>query len=253
MTVPPPRAARSYASPRTVVFWRWRVSEGPPLLVAAPFAEAVRDGLMRCALALDGTHLLPDCLHGAGSPAPDHPHAFYIAEDADGDGRIDHLLVSAAGGLDSRGLTLCATLARVVLERRHYALQTVRIGDRAECRGGPFGPARVWASRTPYTTPNRALARGRVRLRYGLEEQLVEELQRRGLPLPHRVEAFETLRDRRQTWRVGDFKPPTGGTRASMADRLSCFLRLEFAQPLFGPLSLGHACHFGLGHFAPAE
>lgn len=236
-----------------VVFWRWRIAGAPSLLQAAPLAEATRAALGRCALRLLGTRRLPECLHGHSPPLPSHPHAFYLPEDADGDGYIDHLLLSASGGLDSRALTLCGALREVELDGHRFELETVRVGHATEQRGGAFGPARVWVSRTPYLTPLHALKKGQPRDRYGLSAQVARELTNRGLPGPERIVGFPSLHTAGGAWFPPDFVPPSGGTRRQTGGRIACFLRLEFAQPLRGPLALGHACHFGLGHFVPVR
>ncbi|WP_296334464.1 type I-U CRISPR-associated protein Csb2 [Reyranella sp.] len=201
---------------------------------------------------LFGTHLLPDCLHGSPAGGADHPHAFYLPEDADGDGHMDHFLVYAGGGLDAHALTLCAGLSAVSLGRRRLKLSTMRIGGLVDRVGGPFGPAREWVSRTPYVTPNRALRRGRVRPGYDVETQIVDELKRRGLPQPQAIEIFPSIRISEEDTPPEAFVPPQRGSRALLADRIGCFVRLAFRHPQSGPLALGHACHFGLGHFGPA-
>ena len=40
-------------------------------------------------------------------------------------------------------------------------------------------------------------------------------------------------------------------SRQGQASRASAFLRVEFAEPVSGPLALGHLSHFGLGLFVP--
>ena len=79
--------------------------------------------------------------------------------------------------------------------------------------------------------------------------QVERELSSRGFPRPERVvilPGWEDATGQRHPW--GAFRQERlNGTRGK---GLSGF-RLEFAEPLTGPLFLGFACHFGLGMFEP--
>jgi CRISPR-associated protein Csb2 len=118
--------------------------------------------------------------------------------------------------------------------------------------GGLLATATTWVSATPFSLPRFATAgRGRKqRARDTAVEQLRRELRNRGLSDPVRV--FElpgtTLADGRLIeW--SDFN--TERRKGTSGYGLAGF-RLEFAEPVAGPLALGFGCHFGLGLFRPA-
>jgi len=251
--LPPPVPAASLDILRG---WRWRLQGGDPipLFDVLTLGEAARRALGATAKRLNRTPYLPDCLHGsASSDDRSHGHAFYLPEDADGDGVFDHLLVFAGKGLtpDAIALLACCTELRWP-DRPAIGLHTVWVGDRT--RGGGFGPHRRWVSCTAYVTPRRPAARGD-RVRDGLSpaNQIAAELTTRALPVPSRIEIFDALGVGGQEIEASTFRRQRQNKDPREAAGLvSCFALLEFDQPLQGPLALGYGCHFGLGQFVPA-
>ncbi len=121
-----------------------------------------------------------------------------------------------------------------------------------------FGPARTWRSLTPFI-PLRHPKRhrdGRPKLDKdgrqvdGFENQLRLELRRRELPAPVSVEPLPraVIEGRPHRWRWLEFKQRRPGGNGTAAGWGAGF-RIQFAEPVRGPLALGYGSHFGLGFF----
>lgn len=208
----------------------------------------------------------------------EHRHAFWLPEDADGDGEIDHLVVYARDGFDRQIQGKLDRLTKLWIERRGSggAVEDADApGSSQEWRlalegfGMPhdFGDAsrllrksKTWESTTPF------LAAGHLKAG-GYPAEIRRLLARRGLPEPTEI-AF--LRPRscdgppgsspyvkdigvcvtgrlRRAIHFYRFRS-RGGER--QPDTMGTFLRLRFAECVEGALALGYACHFGLGLFA---
>lgn len=226
--------------------------------------EWLRRALMGKAKAIHGVEAVPAVLsgHGAGRDAT-HGHAFFLPEDADGDGRIDHLLVHAGNGFDS------ATLQ--VLDKIRYMK-----GDDAgakdqegESPGRPpwqlllegvgriedwaaystlLATSRVWVSATPYLHPW-----FRKKNKLGPVEQIRRECRQRGLPEPEGVEPMASVAVAGRERRSVHFHRFRSRSGLSQPDTRGSFWRLTFKDPWSGPLTLGFGCHFGLGLFRAEE
>ena len=209
---------------------------------AASLLHAVRRALM--ALSRDDNGHVPPLFSGherEGAPARSggHDHVFLAADDADGDGRIDRLIVAAPWACDrttkgSREDRAC--FARVVTTLtnvragRHGVLTLGSAG--ALVAGGPLvGPACVWESRTA-CHPTRHAGRGKD-LDAAVVRDVIAECERRGLPKPE-VELLEL--------NAG----PNGGGLAAR-------VRLRFAVAVAGPIMLGRDSHKGGGLFATVD
>jgi CRISPR-associated protein Csb2 len=105
--------------------------------------------------------------------------------------------------------------------------------------------AAVWESRTPFLAPRHLKPNGK----NTVEGQVLAECESRKLPVPVRIERLsreETLRrDFLSFVRSRPGKPPP--------HTMPLGLRLTFAEPVSGPLSLGYGSHFGLGLFAAVK
>lgn len=201
--------------------------------------HAVRRALM--ALSRDDNGNVPRIFSGherAGAPARPggHEHVFLAADDSDGDGCLDRLIIAAPWACDLT--TKGNRETRACFDKVATALAHVRAGRLGVFTLGPpcaladgdplVGPARVWVSRTPYH-PTRHAGRGKS-LDSAVERDVIVECERRGLPRPE-VELLEV--------NVG----PNGGG-------LSARVRLRFAVALAGPIMLGRDSHKGGGLFA---
>jgi CRISPR-associated protein Csb2 len=145
---------------------------------------------------------------------------------------------SAAGGYDVRGFPEVELLFQAAGRVDQVAPELC-------------GPARRWRSVTPYLPV-------RHRKRESIDEYVAADVaaelayrpQYRDLPPPvvTRVERAPAMVDR---W-AAEFR------RHRMTERMSrsrpgLGLRLEFADPMTGPLLLGQLSHFGYGIFVPDE
>jgi CRISPR-associated protein Csb2 len=177
-----------------------------------------------------------------GKPARSgrHEHLFFLADDSDGDGRVDRIAVLAPH-LADRSLEYSSVQRRklqrylAVLDRALQELSVLRAGragllhlhrtDKIKDNDAVFGPAESWVSCSLYRPTRHAR---RVAVEAAVLRDLTEECARRGLPRP-RAEISNVV--------IG----PRGGILARA--------RLGFTVPVRGPLLLGAGSHFGAGMF----
>ncbi|HEY8587358.1 MAG TPA: type I-U CRISPR-associated protein Csb2 [Rhodanobacter sp.] len=212
--------------------------------------DAVRIGELIRRAALKSADKLgipvPPVLSGHDLPAGNcHAHAFFLPEDADNDGHIDHILVYARDGLDANAI---AALAEV-----HFLWQRDggkwRILFEGALRGSDpasryAATSRIWESATPYLHPWHAKSA------FGYAEQIRRECRLRGLSEPQ-VETLPTITINGRQRRSIHFYRFRNKRGLQQPDRQGCLLRLTFPHPVAGPLALGFGCHFGLGLFVP--
>ncbi len=116
-----------------------------------------------------------------------------------------------------------------------------------------WSPAQVWQSVTPFILPagrQRFRRNGRRRPGETPEACLRKLLVRFGLPEPlvEGVEGSSTWTTIHETPLERQRRSEERGTRMRPGYRF----RLQFGQPVPGPLCVGHSCHFGLGLFRRA-
>ncbi len=209
---------------------------------------------------------------------PEHAHAFYLPEDADGDGHIDHLVVYCRKGFSDEARRRLDRLTRLWLVhgrvdedgergRKEWRVALEDISAPAAFPSSVvLGQACAWQSVTPYLKPRYDKRRPASfnALVESYRAQIVGEWRRRfpAMQVPdiapmtdpdngHRFAmrdqaegrlrsalAFNRTRSRR-----GDRQPDVSGG----------FFRLSFAQPMGGPIAIGWGCHFGLGLFLPSD
>ncbi|MFP4296097.1 MAG: type I-U CRISPR-associated protein Csb2 [Halothiobacillaceae bacterium] len=187
-------------------------------------------------------------LSGHGMPGNNrHGHAFYLPEDADGDGHVDHVLIHAPAGLETRAL---AALDRIRTlwrgQEGEWSVMCEGYGAAGDWPESVYtGAGRAWVSVTPYLHPW-FRKKG-----FGIEEQIGRECRERGLPEPLLIESLPAIevhgRDRRPV-HFHRFRSKRG---LRQPDRQGGFWRLTFPELLEGPLALGFGAHFGLGLFRP--
>ena len=205
-----------------------------------------------------------------GQPLKSHDHAYYLPTAENDANRLDHVTVFAARGFGPDELAALQAVRRLPWgEGEPLQVRLVGLGRPEDFRCRLFGPARVWESATPFVVTRHPKQRGRRKDPpdcHGISGRpqfamrvLDEECQRwlRRQPtlagaasptytvLEHvgRTGSFRPLQFRRVRRKPGD----DGANRATAA------FRLEFDRDVAGPLCLGHASHFGLGLFLPAD
>jgi len=277
---------------RKVVYWRRRdaLQIGRPTIAARPEAKRVECMLLALGTAKRNRSALPtvartlpqaellhealvsragrgeavDCpeLTGrdeAGQPLRGHAHVRVLPVDLDGDQHLDHVLLVASMGLGQAAQRAVRHL-RVTWQKRGQELQVAVAGGGAldELRQlpttllqgvervlGPLGGARVWESVTPYVAPRHVKRSGK----NTLVGQIQTELERLGFPAPITIDVLpwhgpaRSLRHSVVRRKAGKPQP-----RAPW----SVPLRLEFSEPVLGPICIGYGSHFGLGRLETA-
>lgn len=207
-----------------------------------------------------------------------HGHAFFLPEDRDGDGLIDHLVVYCRQGFSPAAKLALDRLTRLWFERgsadeesgeRPRKEWRLALEDIAE--PSSFGQtslllasARKWQSVTPFFKTRFDKTRPRTfdALVGSYRQQITLEWERRcpDVPAP-RVESISAdLGSDRFTLAInGRSRTPLafirtrhgrGGRRADMSGG---FFTLTFDREMSGPIALGWGAHFGLGLFEAAD
>lgn len=182
--------------------------------------------------------------HGLGS-GNRHEHAFWLPEDADGDGRIDHLLMhipAHVAGAERKALESLNKVWnrdgqewRLVLEGAGF------VGD--------FVNSDLCASScelisvTPYLMP------WHEKKNFSAEDQIRRECEHRGLIGLVSVKPISDLQVAGRHVRSIDFHRFRNKRGLVQPDTHGSFWRLTFAESVQGPVALGFGCHFGLGMF----
>jgi CRISPR-associated protein Csb2 len=188
-------------------------------------------------------------LLGIGSSGHRHAHILPLSLLAT-DNHLDHILVWAPGGLGGAAQDVLRRIRRTYMKGGvgELSVRFVGTGTAADFASIPalrptLGPARVWQSLTPLVLPRFRKKNGK----NALEGQIAAELASRGLPA---YESIELLKDESIAFRH-HVRCRRDGSQPP--EDFGYALRLTFAEPVSGPLCLGHSSHFGLGLFAPAD
>jgi CRISPR-associated protein Csb2 len=215
----------------------------PRITEAVRVGETLRIALMGRARRLFGD-AIPASLSGHDLPEGNrHGHAFFLPE-GNKDGRIDHLIVHAPDGFDAQAQAALAELKSICTqEGAEWRLLLEGLGESHTFSASTaLSGAAIWRSVTPYLHPWYS------KKGFGVAEQVARECRLRGYPEPVAVELLPDEKPRALEFRR--FRSKRG---LSQPDRLGCFLKLVFSEPVPGPLAFGFGCHFGLGLFTPAH
>ncbi|MFZ5557562.1 MAG: type I-G CRISPR-associated protein Csb2 [Pseudomonadota bacterium] len=219
----------------------------PRLEYSVRIGELLRQAVMSRAKHELGEDAIPAMLSGHDLPEGNrHQHAFYLPLDANGDGRIDRLLLHVPAGMGPAERRVVEKLRRIwSRDGGEWLLVLESIGDVGV--GEPLmSRATEWRSITPYLHP------WHVKKGFAIEDQVHRECCERGLPEPIALERLGGALVGGRIRRPIHFHRFRNKRGLSQPDRHGSFWRLTFAEPVSGPLALGFACHFGLGLFAPA-
>ncbi len=233
--------------------FRWRLvgKTLPPVTATLRVGEATRAAIYRRADAC-GLLPLPDRFHRGSDRG--HIHAFWLPEDADQDGLIDHVLLFSASGLPEKLIPVLAEGGELYLGKLgRCRLAPDWMGHRAP--GALFGPAQHWVTTTPYVTPLSPLGRRGKLKRNPLspEDQLHREIEKRGLSgllaaaavQSNTICAHHPIRPSEFVLRAC--------RRRALPGAVGVGAELYFSEPIWGPLALGFGAHFGLGLFEPVD
>ncbi len=189
---------------------------------------------------------------------PGHPHAFWLPEDADDDGWIDHIVVYIASGMDRSIRVGLDRITRLWLGPRQarptpgndpgpdeWRLALEGFGRRKDFAGASrlLATSRRWRSLTPFLAPGHLKKAGhagevrRLLTRRGFDTdgvsiREIDEIEVGGTP--RRALNFHRFRTR---------------GRERRHDSTGALLEIEFPELVRGPLALGYGSHFGLGMF----
>lgn len=238
------RRSTRIGDPPTAVRWALAEADRPSMHSAL----AITGVLRRACMSMVGDPPSPTLAgkDSLGTPLQGHRHAHYLALDEDGDFLIDHLVVWAPAGLETREIGALSRLTRLRAHEHLRDFRPAHLGIEAVASIGTAakvltGPSKRWTSCTPFIPPRHA--KKGVPWESHLQRQVREELERRGWPDPQTVDILAgtwlSFRRHRVDQRLADARRAGGA-------------RITFSEPAGpGPLCLGGLSHFGLGLFLP--
>lgn len=187
--------------------------------------------------------------HEGNRPARGHRHAYFLPEDADGDGWIDHLILYLPGGFSvpaRHALTQIRDVWPLGLDVR-----VERFAERAALAAisGLMRPSTVWISATPYLHPWHCKKHGR----FGPAEQLQREIDLAGLPPVLRITPRDQVHAGSRSVDASAFQRTRTKKDRHAPDHRGSLWELVFPEPVLGPLSFGLHAHIGLGLFRTAQ
>ncbi len=220
-----------------------------PITDALRLGEHVHRRLMGSLRKVLGDSNLPSTFSGRdadGRPVRGHTHLSILAVDEDRDGFVDAVLIASPTPLtveEQRAIDRLKPVERrtghplILTPLRFGTLDELTIRVKNVVSMTPFAPYHHWKLKRDGDFD--AWLRG----------QFTQEAEQRGLPRVievHRTAPGTTMR-RRVRWL--DFRR----ARKDDGPQPAFGLRVEFAEPVRVPFSLGYASHFGLGCFVAAE
>ncbi len=246
----------------------------PLVTETLPVAEATRAALMsiygRRYPESDGSKGRSRTFSGKdaqGNKLLGHTHAYYLPTDEDGDGRLDHLTLAAAGGFSDHELRAIDRLTEIMRREREesgHPLRTLLLGMGPldeYASPPPLKPSKEWVSATPFLVTRHPKRRGKKRDPRELLENpiafvealLREELERKAerdpaWPSGHHIR-IEARIDEGGHFKVGpqkrlrpiQFKRFRQKRGDDGGVRLAGAFRLVFPEPVAGPICLGHS------------
>ena len=196
---------------------------------------------------------------------PVHRHAFWLPEDADSDGLIDHVSVFIPAGIDRGVQAKLDRIVRLWVERRQRADdEDVHVAGTEEWRlalegfGNPsdfadsapiFGHSTHWRSATPFLAAGhlkadrhagefrRLVRRTGMDRKLGFDAATVEVLE---------LTKVDVGGSNRHALHFHRFR---SRGREKQYDTAGALLQVTFPVPVNGPVAMGYGSHFGLGLF----
>lgn len=221
------------------------------LLIGKPLPrveDSVRIGelLRKAVMKQFGEHAIPPKFSGHDlAPGNRHRHAFYLPWDANGDGRIDRIVLHIPEGMQPHERRIAEKLHRLwSRDGSKWRLVVENVGGPA-AGGSLLASVATWESVTPYLHP------WHTKKNFDTQAQIRRECRERGLPEPERIEAIPVVQVGPQTRTPIHFHRFRAKRGLHQPDRHGSLWRLTFPEPIDGPLALGFGCHFGLGLFRP--
>lgn len=241
-------------------------SHAPRLTDALPLAERVHAALVELS---DGSSVFTGC-DDSGVPLKGNAHAYILCESNCALGRgqggeITHITVFARAGFGSVERSALECLREVFGSGLDVQLTLLGLGlpgdfsglniNRGECP--LLVEAKTWVSRTPFIPtryPKATRAGIPKRDESGLqigspEHELRRLLKLDDFPDPIAVDPmrFTELAEHRTSW--SSFHRARSFGDGRRAGSVGYGFRIEFAEPVCGPIALGYGAHFGVGGF----
>jgi len=240
-------------------------SQAPPRLTEAVIvANDIRKILLK---RTDG-HPVFSARDAAGDVLTGHRHAFILPESNGQHGYITHVTITAAMAFDEDCQRVLHQLDWAWGRRGHdLQLVLVGMGEPGDFAGNAWldgacpllSTARTWVSRTPFVPTRHAKRRRNGTPRRddrdlwigSPEHDLRRLLAEGGFPEPGSVTQVNdtSLGGRRTRWMQFRTIRPNGAGRRGGNQGYG--FRVEFPEPVTGPMALGYGAHFGLGTFVP--
>lgn len=214
---------------------------------------------------------------------PAHVHAFWLPEDADSDGLIDHVSVFIANGIDDNVRAKLDRITRLWLPPKERAedadvedasamewrLALEGFGWPADFSEGTrsiFGTSARWRSVTPFlaaghlkATRYKATDHERRRV-LAYEGEVRRLIRRRGMDARLGFSAADVSVTEMQEISSGGtrrraihFHRFRSRGREEQPDAAGAFLEITFPKSVEGPIVLGYGSHFGLGLFTAVD
>lgn len=229
----------------------------PRIEDAVRIGEALRAAAMGRAKHFLGPDALPTVLSGHDlGECNRHAHAFWLP-DPNKSGEIEHVLVHAPGGLDPEVMRVIAALQQM----RRDGGEPLKLMLEGFGKASLFdnvttltGESSIWRNVTPYLHPwhlKKPEMRTPEATAVAILGQLRREWHARGPGLPNIVgiRTLSSIQYGGRTLRPLHFHRFRRKRGLTQPDTFGRMLEIRFATPIRGPLSLGFACHFGLGLF----
>lgn len=242
-------------------------NKAPRLTDAIILGERVHAALVEIS---DGSAIFTGC-DEQGRPLEGHAHAYILSESNQAlghgkGGEITHLTIYAPAGFGHREISTLEALREVRGDGIEADLVLLGMGQPGDFGGNDTGKgesallaeSRYWKSRTPFisTRHPKATRAGVPKLdSTGLqigspEHELLRLIGLAGLPEPEAVKPvyFTDLAGERTSWSSFRRARNQGGGRR--AGSVGYGFRIEFPEPVQGPVALGYGAHFGMGTFS---
>ena len=246
---------------------RYALAGRPPRLTdSIILAERVHAALVELS---DGSATFTGC-DGEGRPLVGHKHAFILPESVEAlgrgrEGEVTSVTVYAPAGFGSRETAALENLREVRGDGIVADLTLLALGfpgdfggtDPARGASPLLAESRIWTSRTPFipTRHPKATRAGALKLdcagkQIGSpEHELLRLLGLAGFPEPVAVEPVSSteIAGERVGW--ASFRRARNSGDGKRAGSAGYGFRIEFAEPVCGPVAVGYGAHFGMGGF----
>ena len=193
-----------------------------------------------------------------GKPLEGHEHAFYLPTYETQNKEIDHITVFAKSGFSADELETLFSLKRLY----QYNLMGMRLifegcGTIDNFTDVPiFKKESVWVSATPMVLSRHIKYRGKGSDKHmveGPKEQISKEIKQR-YNSSYKIKAIqidETPTTKIPNTNIKMFDFFRWRNHGRVGSDKTYKVRLEFEEPVRGPITLGYGSHFGLGMFVP--